>query len=85
MTDREIIKAAGITTSDIARALEISRLTVRKFLQEERDDMRPLYRLALVSTLAAIRKALDNGELPMKERDLQRRAATLKSLVGTTA
>lgn len=78
----KILEASGFSRSDLARALQISRVTVRKLLEDIGSPPLPLYKVGMESTLVAIRKALDNGTLPTTDSSKERRTALLKKLIN---
>jgi len=78
----KILEASGFSRSDLARALEISRSTVHKLLEDVGSKPLPLYKVGMESTLVAIRKALDNGTLPTAESSKERRTALLKKIIS---
>lgn len=72
----EAMKAAGLSTSDLARVMGVSRVTVYNWLN--RGEPHALIADRYEATLVAIEKAADNGRLPVGTRGKIERIQDIK-------
>lgn len=75
-----LLKASGVTRSDVARVLGVSRVTVHNWSRG--GAIHKMIEKKAQALFAAIASATDAGDLPIKTRSIEARRAALTPILA---